>query len=238
MKTQKKIIPIFTCIIALQACMAATSDTNPERPTVTKAFDLFEKYPEKIPQGTIVTFKKKETKIAAKIFDTSLQARIFALDDNELRPKPVDTKDDCNIYISHVYPLVPSNKGELVLQKLDEGWLNPTASGKSIKDGRYYIVFEKSGPTQEQFGIRVPDTDGYFETGFLLVVSDDGHANLERVLLEYERRKSKLTTLTMDIDNLSRKIPCYRYTKYAQSGELINYEMLIAASCEFERNIN
>jgi hypothetical protein len=222
-------------------CSAHAAEAYTDRPTITNAFDVFEKYPGKIPQGTLVTFKKKESKFATKIVEGGIQARIFALGDSDDTPKPIDIKENCNIFISYVFPLTTQGNKEVVFQKLDEGWLNPTSSEKSIKDGRYFIVFEKSGPTLEQFGLRPSDTKQYFESGFLLIVSDDGRANLEKVVNEYKRRKSKLSQLRKDVDDPSSKIPCYKYTEFANTEEVKevpDHEPQMVALCERELNSN
>jgi Skp family chaperone for outer membrane proteins len=225
-------------LLSIIMCSAHAAENYTDRPTIANVFDVFEKYPNKIPQGTLVTFKKKESKFATKIVEGGIQARIFALDDSDDTPKPIDTKDNCNIFISYVFPLTTQGNKDVVFQKLDEGWLNPTSSEKSIKDGRYFIVFEKSGPTQEHFGLRPSDTKQYFESGFLLVVSDDGHANLEKVINEFNKRKHKLSQLRKDVDDLSSRIPCYRYTKFAHTNDVPDDEPQMVALCERELKIN
>lgn len=218
---------------------AVAADNYLERPTVASASEIFEKYPSKVTQGTLVAFKKKESKFAAKLFDAGIQARIFALGDQDSIPKPVDTKDNCNIYISYVFPLASSGTTDVVLQTLDEGWLNLTSSEKSIKDGRYFIVFEKSGPTLEQFGLRPSDAKPYFDSGFVLTVSDDGKANLAKVVSEYKLRRTKVSILRKDVDDGAlNSIPCYRYTKLAQAIKPEDAVVASVALCESGANTN
>lgn len=201
-------------------------------PTITKAFDLFEPYPDKIAQGTLVAFKLKNSKAAPHVFEDGVQARIFALNDYDKVPRPIESKDDCDIYISYVFPLRAANNTDFVLKTVDEGWLYPTASQQGIKNGRYYIVFEKSGPKQQYFGIRPSDTDAYFESGFLLVVEDNGKASLEKVIKEFEERKAKLSEIRLKLDSSLDKIPCYKYTRYVITTEPKEQAADLLAMCE------
>lgn len=219
-------------LILSMSCAAQAGEDYLDRPTIANAFDIFEKYPERISQGTLVAFNRKESKLATKVVEGGIQVRIFALGDKEETPKPVDAKDDCNIYISYVFPLINQPGGKVVFRKLDEGWLNPTDSDKSIKDGRYYIVFEKSGPTSEKFGLRSADTKHYFGSGLLLVVADDGHASLEKVIDEYKKRKTKLSILRRDLDDPMNKIPCYKHTTLVYSNESADLEPQMVAMCD------
>ncbi len=237
MNIQTIVAAALGCIGAFHASSVLADDKKPDRPTVTKAFDVFETYPSKIPPGTVVAFQKRNTAVAARIVQNGIQARVFAVEDYAKQPAPIATKDDCNIYLSYVFPLSLTAKGDLLLDTFDERWLNPTSSELNIKDGRYYIVFERVGPTQEQFGIIQADVDAYFDSGFLLVVSNDGSASKEKVLAEYARRKAKLTDLRAALDNPQRKVPCYRYAKYASQNEERDEEPEMLASCEAEQKL-
>lgn len=230
---------ISACFVILYFASASgyTADLNLERPTVTKAFDVVDRYPESIPQGTLVTFKRKDTKLAAHIIDEGLQARVFSLGDQEKIPQPIDTTGNCDHYISTVIPLT-KNGNDIVFSRVGEDWLYPTASGNSIKDGRYYFVFEKVGSTQEHFRLRTSDALAYFESGFLLIVKDNGAASLERVKKEYKQRKSKLDSLILEIDDPAKKVPCYKYVRLAESSELQEYPEESLSLCEMEKTVD
>lgn len=209
-----------------------------ERPTVTKAFDVFDQYPGSVPQGTLVTFKKKDTTLATHIIESGVQARVFALGDQDIVPKPIESVDNCDHYISTVIPLTRINNSEIMFSKVGEEWLNPTYSGRSVKDGRYYIVFEKVGPKQEHFRLRTSDRKAYFESGFLLVVKDNGTANLENVKNEYDKRKSRLESLYLEADDPNKKIPCYKYVRFAEVTEMRESSEELLALCEVEKLTN
>ena len=229
----------FLVIIMVFVSSSSLKATEFELPTVTKAFDLFEAYPTRVSVGTKIAFKLKDTKMAPRVIEGGIQARIFALNDYDNLPVPYDFKDNCNIYISYVYQLQSeANRTNFVLRTVDEGWLYPTASQKSIKDGRYYVVFEKAGPSQKYFGIRSSDTTSYFEAGFILVVESNKAASLEKVINEFEKRKARLTEFRLDMDREIDKIPCYRYTRYADKTEYKQQGVESIALCESEQNIN
>lgn len=226
---------IIFSTLALMTSFGNATEINPERPTVTKAFDVFEKYPETIPQGTLIAFKKKNTQIAKHIMESGVQARVFALNDQEHYPTPIDIKDNCNHYISKVIPLYTGNDNLIIFGKVEEAWLNITRSGKSAKDGRYYLVFEKSGPKQEHFRLKTSDVPAYFDSGFLLTIKGNETVNIDKVRTEYEKRENNLEKLV--IDGVSNNIPCYRYSRFAEIKEIQEYSGELLALCEDEKTI-
>ena len=84
--------------------LSANAETVPV-PTITKAFSVVEDYPDTVPVGTSVIFKKRDTILAKATLETGVQARVFSLGQNEDFPLPVTTVDECDFYVSIVIPL-------------------------------------------------------------------------------------------------------------------------------------
>jgi hypothetical protein len=234
MKT-KKVLMAFGVFAAI--CSTACA-ADAALPTVTKAFDLFDSYPQSVPPGTLVVFRKKDTILASRIADAGIQARIFTLGELDLTPHAMSTDDGCGLYMSTVYPLTRSGNNDLILHKVSERWLRPSDSRKSIKAGRYYIVFEKLMPTNSQFRLRISDTPAYFGSGFMLLVEDDGTANLQTVIDEYKKREGNLEVLRLEVNDPTRKFPCYKYTKYADGTQTQDENTHTLALCTPESAIN
>src|SRR5262249_34615730 len=110
------------------------------RPTVTRAIDLIYTYPARVPIGTDVVFKRKDSSSGRTIVQSGIQVRVFTLGDNESRPKPITTVADCDVYLSVVHRLQSIADLELRFVKMDQGWVQLTNSQNSTKDGRWYLV--------------------------------------------------------------------------------------------------
>lgn len=189
-----------------------------DRPTVTKAFDVIEKYPEIISYGTLVSFKKKNTKFASDIVVQGVQARVFTLVDQENYPRPTAIQSNCSHYLTTVIPLRIGSDNQIILGKMTESWLSVSFSGKSAKEGRYYIVFEKSGLKNDYFRLRTADTKSYFDSGFIMIVKANEAVNIEKVQSSYEARRD--STVKLILDESSQNPPCYRYVRFAEIREL------------------
>lgn len=211
---------------------------NKSEPTTSKAFDVFEKYPQKVNRGTHVAFKAKDAGMAKHIKNNGILARVFYLSgETERRPKPVaKTGSDCDVYITTVFSLERDRDGLFFFANVDEGWLYPTSSNNEVKSGYYYIVFEayeSSLAKQTFFGLRPSDAKSYFESGFRLEVADDGHSNLQNVIAKYEQRANGLHGLRLELDTKNRhgEIPCYQYRHHTNSPNFYTNESFFAL-CE------
>jgi hypothetical protein len=208
-------VSISFCLLLLQfvALGEVSAQTTVPRPTVTRAFDVFENYPERVLVGTDIVFKRKTSQGAQKLVRSGLHVRVFSLSDAETEPTPITVIGDCAVYLSVVHTIEPTDATEVRFKKMDHSWLNLSHSGNSIKDGRYFFVFEQAGPTSEQFRIKSTDAKSYFSTGFRVVVFDNGGTSLKTVKTEYEKRDRTLGRLYVSEDNKLRDAPCYTYRK-------------------------
>lgn len=190
------------------------------RPTVTKVFDFFEPYPEKVPVGTAVAFRLKTATTPS--FVHALQVRVFSLRDGESVPTPINPDhpaSDCDIYVSVVRHLEFGADRQLRLETVDHRWLTLTYAHNAVKEGRYYLVFEQAGPQSAQFRIRAEDAKRYFESGFALTVYGGGTVSLEDVEREYRKRREALDLVYLEIDDRTKAVPCYRYQKLTAEGD-------------------
>lgn len=208
------------------------------RPTVTRAIDVFESNPERVIAGSRLAFKTKAIAAAQKIVRSGLQARVFALRDNESRPTPLTRIDDCDVFLSVVLKVESSGGTEAVVQTLDHGWLNMSDSLSSIVPGKYLFVFEQSGPASEQFRLKKSDYKAYFETGFRLVVDKHDGISLEAVRSEYFKKRDRLGVLRLEIDEKQPSVPCYTYRPLvAETSVVTQIAQSAMEYCEGEVNV-
>lgn len=207
----------FTCVVCAFSATASAQSAVP-RPTVTRSVDLIQEFASRVPLGTEAVFKPRPTARAKSIVDSGVQVRIFGLLDNETKPSRVSTIGDCDIYLSVVHRLEKTPSGELRFGRLDQGWVNVSYSGNSPKDGRWLMVFEQHGPTEEQFRIRTTDAKPYFKTGFVVIVFDTGSVPLSQIKAEYERREGEGARLLRQVDQKDPSVPCYRYSPVRVAG--------------------
>lgn len=205
-----RVVMLSAVLLVLFSSLAYSQAPLP-RPTVTRAVDLIDNYPARVPIGTDVVFKRKSTSTGRTVMQSGIQVRVFTLGDNESRPKPITTVADCDVYLSVVHPLQSIGDLELRFVKMDQGWIQLTYSEKSAKDGRWYLVFEQAGVRQEQFRIRSKDAKDYFDTGFLITVYDNGSIPFAKIKAEYEQRRDSVAKLYEEIDQKDLRVPCYSY---------------------------
>jgi hypothetical protein len=207
--------PAYICVVLLQlvALSEVAAQTTVPRPTVTRAFDVFENYPERVSVGTDIVFKRKASEAARKLVHSGLHIRIFSLRADETEPTPITTIDGCDVYLSVVHALERTHSTDVRFGTMDHTWLSITSSGNSISDGRYFFVFEQAGPTTNQFRLKAEDAKAYFSTGFRVVVFNDGKIDLDTVRAEYEKRRRTLGNLYVAEDTTLKDAPCYTYRK-------------------------
>lgn len=206
------------CALCAVTASAAAQSTVP-RPTVTRAVDLILDFASRVPLGTEAVFRPRPTALAKSIVDTGVQVRIFGLLDNETKPGRVSTIGDCDIYLSVVRRLERTPDGGLRFARLDQGWVNVSNSGKSPKDGRWFLVFEQHGLTEEQFRIRTSDAESYFGTGFVVTVFDTGSVPFAQIKAEYDRREGEGARLLREVDQKDPRVPCYSYSRVRVAGQ-------------------
>jgi hypothetical protein len=235
------VVPLLLAVLLALWSTPAYSQAPFPRPTVTRAIDLIDNYPVKIPIGTDVVFKRKTANTGRALVQSGVQVRVFTLGENENRPQPITTVADCDVYLSVVYRLRSAadlKDLELRFVKMDQGWIQLTNSQNSTKDGRWYLVFEQSlaGAPQEQFRIRSTDAKDYFDTGFLITVYDNGSIPFDKIKAEYEKRSDSLTRLYREIDQKDLRVPCYSYRRLtvdAKAESVVAYaELEICAAVD------
>lgn len=207
-------IRVLLCLLLAQlVCGAeAYAQAVPALPTVTRAIDVFEGNPERVIVGSRLAFKIRATTAAQTIARSGLQVRVFALREDQARPTPITRIGDCDVFISAVVQVRTSGT-EAIVQTLDPSWLNLTDSLNSIAPGRYFLVFEQSGPDSEQFRLKTADYDRYFGTGFLLIVDTHEGISVEAVRSAYFQRRNDLGRLRLEIDERKPSVPCYTYRR-------------------------
>lgn len=191
----------------------------PDRPTVTRAFDLIDKVPDRVEVGYRAAFVRKSGARAQQIVQAGLVVRVFSLTEKQDVPAPLKKDGDCDIFISVIHRLVPVAGNEIrfeTISSLDGDWLNLSNSLNSVVPGRYFLVFEQSGPgfqAAEQFRLRSADVPNYFATGFKLVVENkSGSIDAMTLRKKFVERTAHLDQLKEDADDKSKATPCFRYS--------------------------
>lgn len=218
--------------LGILASFPAQAQLIEPRPTVTRALDLITDYSSPISLGAEVVFTQKPnlSARARALIQSGVQARVFSLEEGEKTPKPIATvgkrSNKCNVYISTVHRLLPMPGGGLRFAKMESGWVNLTHSGRSTKDGRWFLIFEQLGAPQEQFRIRTRDASAYFETGFIITVQDNGSVPFEQISAEYRKRSNNLARLYEEVGSDDSSVPCYSYSSIRASfaaGAVVAY---------------
>jgi len=192
-------------------------------PVIARVDDVFLNRPDRIEVGGDVVFKIKNQQ-AEKIVNSGLQIRVFALRDSEDRPAPISNIEDCDIFLSTIINLKYPGNQEVIAPAFSYAWLNLTNSLNTIIPGRYFFVFEKSGPGSNQFRLKHTDYKEYFDSGFLLTIDRDAKVNIDLVKNAYFERLQLLAQARLQIDHNVNPSPCYTYrhiTAEASSDNLI-----------------
>ncbi len=211
----------FNCAALLFASLASSVYAQAQIPlrTVTKPNDIFENNPQRVVVGDRIVLKARSRPAVAQLLRSGLQARIFTLRDDQSKPSPITTIDDCDVFLAVVLSLQRSSDTEAFIPALDAKWLNITPSLQTIQPGRYYVVFEQLGPQLPQFRLKHGDYRTYFDSGFLLQVDANRDATLERVKDAYLERRNLLNSLRLEIDDRQNRQPCYTYRQLSAEVE-------------------
>ena len=119
-----------------------------------------------------------------------LQARLFRLDGNEMRPRPwgrakpnnaanlAGAKADCLVYLTTVltiYRQSGSNKDQFALDPLtSRGWLTPDVAANKFLQTRYLVVFETQNDGNGIFRVEEgPAIQRYFDQGSVITLDVD-----------------------------------------------------------------
>jgi hypothetical protein len=215
----------FVGACAYQAALAQdpVAYTPKPRPTITRAIDVVQQLPERIKLGTDMIFKQQGSQRAAMLRRQGFQIRVFPLRQGEKIPAPLQTVDDCEIYVSTVYEIPGSQSMDIPFERLDERWLTVSHTGNTVLDGHYYFVFEASGVTERLFRLHKSDSASYFATGFRLMVEAGDQKSLQKVRALYEQRDQDAAVLYEQVDRKGDAVPCYRYMKLADQAERVQY---------------
>ncbi|MFZ4285750.1 hypothetical protein [Variovorax sp. HJSM1_2] len=210
-RAQRATLSLACFAVGFLLASSVHAQTVLSRPTVTRAEDVFQGHPDRIPAGTRLVLKAKEAPAAKRIVNSGLQVRVFALRADQSKPTPITTIEDCDVFLSVVLKIEVSKDTEAMLPKMDHGWLGLSDSLERVEPGKYLLVFEQSGPTAEQFRLRKSDYAVYFNTGFQIVVDRDDGTTISEVRAAYFARRDKLNQLRFEIDDKDKKMPCFSY---------------------------
>jgi hypothetical protein len=201
------------------AAKAVSAQALQPRPTVTRAADLIEPYPARVPLGTEVVFQSRTSASAQALARQGIQVRAFALRGSEARPASIGTIGECDVYLTTVLKLEILSNGRLRFANMNKGWINLSNRGDTIREGRWFLVFERAGAPESQFRIRSSDAADYFSTGFELAVYDNQTVPIEEIRVEWNRRRAADSVLYAELDLDSDDAPCYSYRPIRASLE-------------------
>jgi hypothetical protein len=202
----------FIAIVSLLTLAAsASAQTTVPRPTVTRFNDVFVQQTDKFVVNERIAFKTKDAPSARRLVKAGLQARIFPLENNKDVPNPVGVIDGCQVFASVVLKAKSVDGSEAVLPALDYRWLAITDSLNGVEPGRYLLVFENNGPSEDEFRLKVGDQKDYFATGLVFTVNSSNGVTIDEVRSAYFDRRDKLGELRQLIGDTTRRIPCYTY---------------------------
>src|SRR5262245_48401631 len=154
----RTVVPLLSAVLLALWSTPAYSQAPFTRPTVTRAIDLIENYPARVPIGTDVVFKRKTVNTGRALVQSGAQVRIFTLGENENRPQRIATIADCDVYLSIVHRLEPAvdlKDLELRFVKMDQGW-DPTDQQSKFNE-RWALVFSVRAGTSRSTTRTVSD---------------------------------------------------------------------------------
>ena len=203
------------------------------RPTITRAIDVVnEASPREVSSGDDVVFSVRVG--AEAVLREGFQVRIFTLPSLDASPveagKPID---DCLIYFSTVYPVVSSQGAKIpLISNAAEGWLS-LQDGKTVGNGYFLLVFERTGVKESVFRIRRSDAAAYFATGIRLVVKANSKARLDEVIARSASREALRQADAGKLAMSDNQIRCYRYERVTKFAGLADAPQLLAMrACE------
>ncbi|CAN5226673.1 hypothetical protein BH11PSE10_BH11PSE10_00280 [soil metagenome] len=202
------------------------------RPTITRAIDVVnEGSPRQVNAGEDVVFSVRNG--AEAVLKEGFQVRIFPLP--SLSSDPVEAGraiEDCLVYFSTVYPIAstPGPKIQLITNAA-EGWLS-VQGDKTIGNGYYLLVFERTGVQESVFRIKRGDAPLYFATGIKLVIKATSKSRLEEIIARNANREALRATDAGKLTMSDKQIPCYRYEKVTKFAGLSDApQQLVMAAC-------
>jgi hypothetical protein len=203
------------------------------RPTITRAIDVVnEGSPREVTSGEDVVFSARVG--AEGVLREGFQVRIFTLP--SLSSDPVEATqpvEDCLVYFSTVYPVASTGGPKIQLvSNASEGWLS-VQPDKTVGNGYYLLVFERTGVRESVFRIKRGDASAYFATGIKLVVKAHNKSRLDEVIAKNATREAQRVADADKLTLTDNKIPCYRYEKVTKFAGLPGApEQLAALTCE------
>lgn len=212
---------IFSALMVLQMVWGPPAFAQAPRPlpTVTRVADMFETYPAAVRVENWIALKAKNSPSIRQLLKDGLQVRIFTLRRGESMPNSIVTIDNCDVFLTTVLPIGSPRDLEATIPPLGAGWLSLSDTEKTIESGRYYLVFEKSGPTSQQFRLRHTDFDAYFDSGFILMVENNERVSVKQVVDARYAQFDHNATLIRQINRGEKKEPCYAYTRLNAEAE-------------------
>lgn len=210
---------VMVFFICLVSAAPASAQSSAQGLTISRPLDIFDNVSDKFVVGERAVLKIRNER-AKKVVDGGLQARVFTLAGSQSRPERQKVIKGCSVFLSTVLDLTLIDGQHVAFPKMDYRWLGLTDSLNMINPGRYLLVFEKRGATDQQFRLKQEDEDNYFNNGFIFVVSPSKEITVEMVRAAYFERRDKLVELRIKIGDETQKVPCYTYRKLASSMEL------------------
>ena len=219
-KLLRDLIVAFLAVTSVVIVLSAIAAVHyRQRPTITRALDLIQALPERIPVNSPAVFKLKASAAAQRIAKRGVVVRIFSLSADQKTPAALTQIDGCDVYLSVPYKLVPAGVNEIKFQAidvLDESWLNLSNSLRSVEPGRYYFVFEQADSDSsgsEQFRIKSSDALAYFKTGFRITIETHEEISAKSLRHHYLEREANLGRLKIEVDSEANPVPCYSYER-------------------------
>jgi hypothetical protein len=186
------------------------------------ATDIIESPNLVVPVGSLATFKHKANPTVARYLKDGIIARIFALSATEDDPRPIEglSDIDCDVYLSVVHRLVPSDNQTLKLEtvkSLDYSWLSINYGRDKVSPGRYRIVFERplgGGFNADYFRLLKKHASEYFDSGFILTISPENTSlDWDSVLTNYDERFKRRVNTVSQYPSKKSLVPCYSVVK-------------------------
>ncbi|USX23685.1 hypothetical protein NHH82_16515 [Oxalobacteraceae bacterium OTU3REALA1] len=183
------------------------------RPTVSRASD-FIAVTAVTTVGKAIKFARLDSTDAKRLLSANLQVRIFPLGQGQDVPVARHTIEDCNLYLTTIFPVDKVAGGDVMITTPDAGWLSLSTSERSYAEGNYYIVFETTGADDRVFRLNTKDTKNYFDQGFKLTVKANESISIEQVRQHHVNRNLAEVELVKRVDLKGNAIPCYRYASH------------------------
>src|SRR6266404_6278444 len=121
-----------------------------------------------------------QTQRAVDIHRQGFQIRIFSLPEGESLPHPAREIDDCNSYFTNVLLVWGDTSASIIVDRMDERWMELSNSGRNVRNGHYLLVFEAAGVPDTVFRLNRDDAAAYFATGITFTVDGAGRADIAK----------------------------------------------------------